>query len=468
MGTRLHVFIAVCVISLTSSGCFLFGGGGDKKQPTASRQAKLDQQQHEALAGRDDTVSKMLKPRDSAVQWPDPNELRLSDTPLPKSERVVRREDPAPPPPVARALKTSAPPTEVIQPSEAVEPAPPVEPHEAVAAVGAEDSSQGAVANKGLELTAPEQPVAVAAAGKVAQTPGVAPQRKAAAGHLDEAAGRITQRLRDNPTELSAHLDYQLQRFLADEAAPDLDALAPLPAEDRELITALLDGLTNFRNGLRSDSNMLFSKKVRPLLEMVARLRNQAELSIPTIALCRGVTTFGNYEPMDGRFVAGAKNETIVYCEVENVSSQQNADGVWESKLSQEAVLYTEDGQKVWSNPAQITPDFSRNRRRDFFLAQKITLPANLTIDRYILKFAVEDKQVGRIAEATVPVQIVASLGPQQLPAIPLTGNKDSAVPGRGQPIARDRSGQTDAARQAGERQTAPRADLPREPIEGK
>lgn len=461
MGTRLHIVITVGAISLTSSGCFFFGGGGDKEKATAVQQAKLEQQ-HDELAKRNDTVGQMLKPKESAVQWPDPSELRLSDAPPAKNEPVVR-EDPAPPPPVARAMKTAAPAEhgEVIEsPPVAETPATPVAPE-------TQAPAHGAVANKGLELSDPEPPVVVAAAAKAVDAlhAGASPK---AVGHLEGNTGQIIQRLRDNPTELSAHLDYQLQRFLADEAAPDLDALAPLPAEDRELITALLDGLTNFRNGLRSDSNMLFSKKVRPLLEMVARLRSQAELSIPTIALCRGVATFGNYEPMDGRFVAGAKNETIVYCEVENVSSQKNAEGVWESKLSQEVVLYTEDGQKVWSNPAQITPDLSRNRRRDFFLAQKITLPANLTIDRYILKFTVEDKQVGRIAEATVPVQIVASLGPQQLPGIPLTANKDSAVPGRGQPIARDHGLPADAARQASERLTAPRNDLSREPVEGK
>ena len=52
-----------------------------------------------------------------------------------------------------------------------------------------------------------------------------------------------------------------------------------------KLIAAVIDGLINFRNGLRQDNNMLLSRKVRPLLEMADRLRSQADLKIPVIAL---------------------------------------------------------------------------------------------------------------------------------------------------------------------------------------
>jgi hypothetical protein len=478
MGTRLHVFVTVLATSVLTSGCIFGGGSDDKKRAAAAARARQESALAEQPVGavRDDAVSRMLKPQASAVEWPKPDELRLtSQAPLStrREQAVVQASPEAPeeavvqprisepvPPQLGSATREAAP----------VEPAP----------------SSAAVANKGLELADPADdatrtaPAAVAPVADAERRAPAQPANALVAG--GELSSRIARRLRDNPRDLSAHLDHQLQRFLADEAVPDLNTLSPLPAEDRELLTALLDGLSNFRNGLRSDDNMLLSKKVRPLLELAARLRSQAELSIPTIALCRGVTGFGNYEPVDGRFVALQRNETIVYCEIANASSQQTADGVWESKLLQEAVLYTEDGQRVWSNPPIPTIDRVRNRRQDFFVAQKIVLPSNLTIDRYILKVTVMDQQVGRVAEATVPIQIVAALGPQLLGplAVPAKGtdtaidngaNASGTAP-RGQQRAAAAAAPAPAgdARPASDRQTGPRPDVPRRPetLDGK
>jgi hypothetical protein len=52
--------------------------------------------------------------------------------------------------------------------------------------------------------------------------------------------------------------------------------------------------------------------------------------------------------------------------------------------------------------------DFSHRRRHDFFVAKPIILPRSLTIGRYLLKVTVEDQQARRIAENTVPIEIVA------------------------------------------------------------
>ena len=38
--------------------------------------------------------------------------------------------------------------------------------------------------------------------------------------------------------------------FLRDQSVPDLASLTSLPTEDRELVSAVMDGLSNFRNTL--------------------------------------------------------------------------------------------------------------------------------------------------------------------------------------------------------------------------
>ena len=236
-----------------------------------------------------------------------------------------------------------------------------------------------------------------------------APRAVALAGDLE---AKLARQIQNSPRDLWAHLDFQLLHFLRDENAPQLDQLTSLPLEDRELVAAVLDGLTLFRNGLRADGNMLLSRKVKPLLDLADRLRSQADLNIPTLALCTKIDVFGVYEPIDPvRFVAGKEHQAIIYCEVENFASTPMSDKkMWETKLSQEAVLYTESGMQVWMDKAGAVVDHSRNRRRDFFIYKKIKLPASLTIGRYLLKVTVEDQQAKRVAEQTMQVEIVAQM----------------------------------------------------------
>jgi hypothetical protein len=229
----------------------------------------------------------------------------------------------------------------------------------------------------------------------------------------DDMAQRFAKQVKDYPQDVSAQFDWQLLQFLQGQSVPQMQSLAALSAEDREMLSAVLDGLTNFRNALRADNNMLLSRKIRPMLELSDRLRTQAELSIPTVALCTDVKGFGVYEPLEpARFPADNKeHRVIVYCEVENFASQLDEQKRWQTKLTQDVVLYTEgNGLEVWRDrtPARPIIDYSRNRRHDFFIVKMVRLPANLTIGRYLLKVTVTDQQVNRVAENTVPIQIVA------------------------------------------------------------
>jgi hypothetical protein len=235
--------------------------------------------------------------------------------------------------------------------------------------------------------------------------PTAAPKNDTSAGDLDLT---ITRNLHENPKETWAQLDYQLLQFLKDKPTPQLEAMGNLSNEDRELVAAIMDGLSNFRNGIRADGNMLMSRKVRPFIELADRLRAQADLTIPTLALCSVVDGFASYTPIEPRFIAMKENKVIVYCEVENFASHLNDKKMWETKLSQEMVLYTETGLPVWQVKAQTIPDLARNRRHDFYLINKTAFPPNLTVGRYLLKVTVVDQQASRVAEATLPVLFVA------------------------------------------------------------
>ncbi len=229
-----------------------------------------------------------------------------------------------------------------------------------------------------------------------------------ASNPTDPLESQLAKRAREYPRDLTSQLDYQLLLFTKDEQVPRMADIAGLATEDREILTATLDGLTNFRNNVRADNNMLMNRKVRPLIEMADRLRSRADLSIPNAMLCREVKGFGTYTPIENnRFEAGIAHKVIVYAEVENFASRLNDKNLWETQLEQHLVLYSESGLPLWEDKVP-TSDVCRNRRRDFFIARIMTIPANVNMGRYTLKVSVTDQQANRIAETSIPIAIVA------------------------------------------------------------
>lgn len=326
-------------------------------------------------------------PKMSTVQWLDPAnyQLALGDGPEPRNA-----EEPLTKPSAEQVALTDIPVERPMPKAAPVEPA-----RNAVT-----DAS-----NVPLELAdAGDQP-AVAMMTKSAPDNSISLPTLATDSAL---SAKFSKRIRENPRDIAAHLDYQMLLFLQDEQVPNLAAIAPLPQEDRELVTAVLDGVSNLRSTLRRDANLMLAEKIKPIVELAERLKTSAELTVPVMTLARKVEGFGRYESMDARIIAGKETPAIVYCEIENFSSQLNSNQEWESNLSMEVVLFSEMGQQVFQDLPATISDTSRSRRRDFFIRKLIKLPANLVIGRYVLKVTLVDTQSNRVAETSLPVQVVA------------------------------------------------------------
>ncbi|MEA2736096.1 MAG: hypothetical protein QOE14_2547 [Humisphaera sp.] len=208
-------------------------------------------------------------------------------------------------------------------------------------------------------------------------------------------------------TNAAEAFDAQLLALIRNQPPVD-PAVAGVSDEDRALLRGVIDSLTRFRMTLRS-GNTLRQSKVAPLLELSEKIRADIPLSLPTLALCRSVQQFGIYDPIEpSRFTVGKETPVVVYCEVDHFRSTAAPDGRWETKLSYEAVLYS-DGQSavpvISKKPAQIV-DRCRNRRRDFFLADRMTIPANLPAGKYVLKVTVIDQLANLVAEKSLAVSI--------------------------------------------------------------
>lgn len=225
----------------------------------------------------------------------------------------------------------------------------------------------------------------------------------------DELSQRISDDLKNSPRDPAANLNYQIVRFLKDEQAPDLASLSSLSAEDREAISAVMDGLSNFRAVLRADPNGMPAKKVRPLVAMSDRLRAQTDLQIPTTVLCSAVRGYGAYDPIHTPFVEGRENRALLYCEVSGFASRLGESGMWETQLSEEVVLFRGDTEVWRKQKVDQIPDKCRNRRHDFFVTNLVQFPASLTAGNYTMKVTLIDQIANRVTESTLPVSIAGA-----------------------------------------------------------
>lgn len=249
------------------------------------------------------------------------------------------------------------------------------------------------------------QPAATAAKAGWEAGPG-AVVGQAAVPSSDQLEQQLARQIRDYPRDLSAQLEYQVLQWLRGRQVPQMDVIGSLTAEDRELIAAIMDGLSNFRTNVRGNENLLLARKARPLIELAERLRAQTSLHVSGLAVCKKVYGFGAYDPLAADRL-GAGREIVVYCDVENFSSRLNDRNLWQTDITQEMILYNDRGQRVAVEKRQPFADVSRNRRHDFCVARKLQIPAVLAPGNYFLTVSVSDQQANRMAEATIPVQIV-------------------------------------------------------------
>ena len=225
---------------------------------------------------------------------------------------------------------------------------------------------------------------------------------------LPTSVSAETKEAQPRPVTAAEQFDHALN-CLAHDQQPD-SALSLLAPEERQLVSSVTDSIAGFRNALK-DPNALMSTRTAPLVALSQQLDSQLPLEIPTLLLCKSVQQFGMYEPFDPpRFETGKLTPAIVYCELSHFRSRLS-DSHWQTKLTYEAALYR-DGENsampvIEKKPSEIV-DQCRNRRRDFFLADRLNIPSNLAVGRYLLKVTVVDQIGNHVAEKTIPILIAA------------------------------------------------------------
>jgi hypothetical protein len=178
---------------------------------------------------------------------------------------------------------------------------------------------------------------------------------------------------------------------------------------------ASLEAMRSFLQSMSSEGSIASPAQVAQELKRIQNeLNNWAGLTIQRAALCTRVDGYGRYDTFPSyRFVAGYAQPAIVYVELDRFAQREvtGPDGQprYETELSQKLELYhVADDLNTWNTPVETVTDVTRNRLRDFYLINQITLPSNLGVGRYHIKVIMRDRIGERVAETIIPIEIVS------------------------------------------------------------
>lgn len=148
------------------------------------------------------------------------------------------------------------------------------------------------------------------------------------------------------------------------------------------------------------------------LREVIDTLEEHRPLRVGTLALCRKVQGFGQYEPI-AEPSCRAGQTVVLYCELEGLRYEPGAgNGLLRSRLESTVVLRADEGDRVlWSQSLGTAEDICRRRRRDYYVNYRLTLPdaATLAPGTYRLQIQQRDAIAGTEATAEIPLTIAAT-----------------------------------------------------------
>jgi hypothetical protein len=218
---------------------------------------------------------------------------------------------------------------------------------------------------------------------------------------LDGMIERLREHIAEHPNDTEAVWRLVLLELARGDDVRIREHLEGVARETGDAITTTADVLRTVREAL-SEPGPASDRALDAIQRLRTHFTRDAELLIPSVALCTRVSTFGVYDEMDpAALVPFRSNPVIVYCELRNFHSERTAEALYRVTLSSRLEVLTADGRSVWTHEEPQIVDRSRQRREDFFLAQRVSLPAELGPGDYVLKVMIEDTTAAKATEAT-------------------------------------------------------------------
>ena len=223
---------------------------------------------------------------------------------------------------------------------------------------------------------------------------------------IDDYVAWLEARVAESPQDIDARWRLAFQQLALGRSRNVADAWAGADPTTVEQMQQVFDLVGALRHAAEDPVNGA-TQALDTLDQLRLHLADQADLRIPAVEFCTRVSAFGVYDALpDAQLLPFQSNRVIVYLEVDNFLSQHFDDEPWRTLLASRMEVLTADGQSLWTHSEPEIEDLSQRRRRDFFLAQLITLPPSLGPGDYVFKVSVEDVQAAKVAEAVRPFTI--------------------------------------------------------------
>ena len=364
---------------------------GEPQPPNALEQRI---QTHLAKMPQDDLAARLARRGQSPKPTPDVSGNAQEPSPQPSvPDATANTAVPA----VASAAPSEAP---VRSAAMAAAPSPPTAggaPVVLAVEVRAADKSAGPAE----PVAGPEQSVCVPL-----QLPSGAPDR---ATDLRTTIAQLERELDESPNDFDRQLRLRLLYLANDRPAKATEAWPNADADMQQRVLGLVRVVAAARGLAGHDPARKAGTILTALEDYRRQLRERADLRIPRVAICRRVASFGVFDPITpADFPAGRQHTVILYCEVDNFRSDPQPDGRYLTRLAQRIEVFTSGGEPVFSRKETLIEDRSRNRREDFFLAQKLLLPATLNPGEYVLKVTLTDTLAEKISQNTTSFRVTA------------------------------------------------------------
>ncbi len=220
------------------------------------------------------------------------------------------------------------------------------------------------------------------------------------------AQGATTQS--NSTTAFQSALDARMMAAIRGDYAAAREPIPLVPKAQQESAAALIEALISIRD--RDGGAFDASAALGEIERFRDKLRDIAELQIPNLKICWRVDDYGRYQEIKPpRFATGTAAQFVVYAELRNIAGRAGSDGAWESRFSMTTRVLSMNGQPV-IEPLEDHDivDRCQNRREDFFVARRVTLPATLSPGQYVVLVSATDEIGSKVAEQRAMIEITA------------------------------------------------------------
>ncbi|QDU26934.1 hypothetical protein ETAA8_20180 [Anatilimnocola aggregata] len=211
--------------------------------------------------------------------------------------------------------------------------------------------------------------------------------------HIAALEREIRQRTdRKEEAELPAlRQKLRLLQLIADRNDDAVDKVEQLPPAEREAFKQMMFALSTWLSpddAKRPSSRN--AKILRSLQEVNNSLSAASKLDLSNLMFCEKVESFGWYTEFS-RAEFTPKQQVILYVEVQNFAAEEKSATSFETELQGSYQIYDAAGNLIDERQLPLDREICRNYRRDYFLAYRIYLPAELAAGKYRLELTIQD-----------------------------------------------------------------------------